>query len=201
MSLFLRLPNELLILIADELPLSDRTALLRTNRYLHHVLTGDFYRTALATDRGLSALKFAAKTGSSIVASLMISTYNVDPDIRFYHSRLTDQTVLHVAASKGHLQLVQQLAALGADLQARNHAGRTPLHDAAYAGELEVVRTLVTLGADVMARDALELTPLHSAAKKGRSDVCQYLLDQGAMVDAMSKDPQVPDSPVTVVLV
>jgi ankyrin repeat protein len=58
------------------------------------------------------------------------------------------RTALHVAAQRGHVEVVTALVQMGADKEAANAVGARPLHWAAMSGQLEVVRLLLQLGAD-----------------------------------------------------
>ena len=60
---------------------------------------------------------------------------------------------LHRAAHEGAAIAIRELVRAGADLEARDRAGRTPLHVAVFASKHEAVRTLAEAGADL---DALE---------------------------------------------
>jgi hypothetical protein len=51
-------------------------------------------------------------------------------------------TVLHLAASAGHRDVVELLLAAKADINAKDNAGETPLHLAALAGHADVVALL-----------------------------------------------------------
>ncbi|KAA8896106.1 ankyrin repeat-containing domain protein [Sphaerosporella brunnea] len=186
----LRIPNEIVLLIAASLPLENRAAFLRTNKQLYNLCSADFYRTALREDGGTSALRYAARTGNTHVAALFLERLGVSPDHRFRDGLVTATTCLHVAAKRGHVDLVKLLLSAGALVDARNEARRTPLHHAAHGGALEVAKVLVASGADIMARDEVDATPLHAAAKKGHHLVCEFLLEAGALVEAMCKDPQ-----------
>ncbi|KAI5856966.1 ankyrin repeat-containing domain protein [Tricharina praecox] len=188
--MLLQIPNEIVILVANELSLSDRAAFLRTNKHLNSLCTADFYRQALRENGGTRGLRYAAINGNPDVASVFIHRYNVSPNLCFRDGPMADQTCLHGAASRGHIKLIKVLLEAGADVQVRNDAGRTPLHYAARGGFLEVVKLLVEHNANIMARGETEVTPLHSAAKKGHHLVCKFLLEHGAEVDAMCKDPQ-----------
>jgi len=68
-------------------------------------------------------------------------------------------TVLHDAASGGHLDTIELLMKHGADLHARDFDGETPLHEAALARNQDVVRYLVEKGADLHARSKRGETP------------------------------------------
>ena len=48
----------------------------------------------------------------------------------------------------------------GADVYAKDNAGRTPLHYAAMIGRVDVVKALIAKGADVGAIDYFVKTPL-----------------------------------------
>ncbi len=60
---------------------------------------------------------------------------------------------LHHAAHVGDAIAIRKLIRNGADLEARDRAGRTPLHVAVFASKEEAVRILTEAGADL---DALE---------------------------------------------
>jgi hypothetical protein len=61
-------------------------------------------------------------------------------------------TLLHVAARHGSLELVNELIARGADVNARTGDGCTPLHNAAMGGDrAEIIEALVRNGADINA--------------------------------------------------
>lgn len=55
------------------------------------------------------------------------------------------------AAHEGDPTTVRQLVANGADINARDHRGRTPLHVAAFASKDEALRALAAAGADMNA--------------------------------------------------
>ena len=62
---------------------------------------------------------------------------------------------LHVAASRGSLEISSQLVEAGADLNVRTVDQETPLIRAAGAGQLQMMDYLITQGADRTAKDAL----------------------------------------------
>jgi ankyrin repeat protein len=58
---------------------------------------------------------------------------------------------LHAAAANGDTADVRRLIAAGANLEARDVAGRTPLHVAAFKSHEGIVRILASAGADINA--------------------------------------------------
>jgi len=63
-------------------------------------------------------------------------------------------TPLHLAAERGHSEMVRQLVAGGSRVDARCEAnGETPLFGAAFFGYSDTCALLVELGADPCARD------------------------------------------------
>jgi len=101
-------------------------------------------------------------------------------------------TPLHRAVRGGHADVVEFLAATGADLEARGEGGQTPLQEAADLGFAEVAEVLISHGADVNANsddpEDWSQTPLHIAADYGHTATVVILLAKGA--DANVKDAQ-----------
>ena len=75
------------------------------------------------------------------------------------------------------LELVQALAELGADLEARGVNGWTALHAAASMNDVAMVQLLVQLGADRAARTGVDddATPLQEAERVGATDAVRVL--------------------------
>jgi len=107
-------------------------------------------------------------------------------------SRPRGDTPLHRAVRGGHADVVEFLAAAGADLEARGDVGQTPLHDAAYLGFAEIAEVLISHGGDVNANsddsENWSQTPLQIAADYGHTATVAILLATGA--DANVKDAQ-----------
>lgn len=92
------------------------------------------------------------------------------------------QTALHVAARIDNEKVVRMLLHFKADVNARDHDGKTPLHYAAMSGAkaIRVVALLLKTGAKVDAEDNLKATPLSLAASFGNTAVVKLLLAKNA---------------------
>ena len=98
-------------------------------------------------------------------------------------------TVLHYAADRGHLEIVQVLVdmlphkAWNFLVKVKDHKSRTALHLAVNNGHLEVVKVLV----DRMSQETLNakehngLTALHQAVHKGHRKIVQVLVDRTSL--------------------
>jgi ankyrin repeat protein len=84
------------------------------------------------------------------------------------------------AAERGDLPAVRAQIAGGADVDARDGAGRTALFLAAQRGHLEITRALLTAGADVNIADHAADTPYYAAALARHAELTGVLLDAGA---------------------
>jgi ankyrin repeat protein len=84
-------------------------------------------------------------------------------------------SVLHYAARRGYLAVVELLLAAGATPDKRSHDGSTPLHEAAAGGHLNIVRLLVEAGADADARTNRGDGPWAAANYGGQRAVAAYL--------------------------
>ncbi|MFZ7095502.1 ankyrin repeat domain-containing protein [Luteimonas dalianensis] len=96
---------------------------------------------------------------------------------------------LHLAAEANDVPLIEQLSALGADLEARDHRGRTPFMLATDAAALSA---LVRWGADVDAQDEQGYSVLHHAARANNEDLVFACLVLGANAHLKNEDGVVP---------
>ena len=97
---------------------------------------------------------------------------------------------LHLAAAKGHLEVVHLLLGAGADLSAKNGGGLTPVSVACYNGQADVARAL----AKAMDRKGLNIradnsfTVLHYALSRcADPELVRVLLEKGADPDLATR--------------
>ena len=109
-----------------------------------------------------------------------------DVDYRMGNAR---STPLHVAAASGNkaASIITALVEGGADIEARNRAGKTPLYISACFGSRASVLALLRLGADANTRLGHGLTPLHGVCRAGNLAVADLLLRWGADETAVNK--------------
>ncbi len=85
-------------------------------------------------------------------------------------------TLLHGAALKGQLDIVDLLIKKGADVNAKDDGyAATPLHLAAYLGHKQIVQALLLAGADVNAKDRDGDTPLDNALAGGHREAAEVI--------------------------
>lgn len=98
-------------------------------------------------------------------------------------------TPLHLACFFGHLQTVEMLLGLGADVKVRsaNAMHNTPLHAAAASRNQDICALLLSHGADVNATQQAHYTALHSAAANGDLEIVRLLLAHEAHATAKSE--------------
>jgi cytohesin len=103
-----------------------------------------------------------------------------------------ESTALIDAAADGNIEVVKQLLAAGANVNAKNKWGGTPLHWAARGGHKEIVELLIAKGANVNAKNDEDGTPLHLAADRGHTEVVELLITKGADVNAKDDEGETP---------
>lgn len=81
---------------------------------------------------------------------------------------------IHEAAS-GYIAILRLLCDRGAEIEVRNHEGRTPLHIAVGYGQTEIVRYLCSRGADTTSRDAEGRTAFQIASRRGYLEIAEIL--------------------------
>jgi ankyrin repeat protein len=80
-------------------------------------------------------------------------------------------SLLHMAAARGHQEILEALILAGGDLEAVDASHRTVLHEAADQGHTTIVEVLLTAGADIEKTDQMMRTALHGAADDGHEAV------------------------------
>lgn len=93
---------------------------------------------------------------------------------------------LHRAAHEGDVQIIRQLAAQGADLDARDAAGRTPAHVAAFASNDAALRALAEAGADMNALEDGIYDVLTIAAVADDPEMVSLALELGNRPDLIT---------------
>nr|CAN63831.1 hypothetical protein VITISV_009129 [Vitis vinifera] len=93
-----------------------------------------------------------------------------------------DRSLLHVATSLGHLEVVKMLS------EADPSIGCTPLHRAASTGNSAMCELLIEEGAEVDAIDKAGQTPLMNAVICQNKEVALLLIRHGADVDVEDKE-------------
>ena len=99
-------------------------------------------------------------------------------------------TPLIQAADDGNLEILRDLLAAGARLDARRESGETALIAATKQQHTEIVEALLRAGADVQLADNWNRTALWYAASKGDLKMAEILLGAGAGVNTVSTDQE-----------
>ena len=104
--------------------------------------------------------QFFNKTSRNLEANPRATAAVVDPvtfdawKLGLCYVRSETDTPLFVAAKSGAADAARLLIASGAEIDARDLAGRSPLAAAVESGEADCARLLVAAGASILARDA-----------------------------------------------
>uniref|UniRef100_A0A914GXX0 Uncharacterized protein n=1 Tax=Globodera rostochiensis TaxID=31243 RepID=A0A914GXX0_GLORO len=88
----------------------------------------------------------------------------------------TGWTLLLLASSSGHLEIVRLLMNFQIDVNHRISTGQSALHFACSKDHLGVARELIDNGADLNAQDERGTTPLHKAASQGHQRIVNLLM-------------------------
>ncbi|KAJ4364387.1 hypothetical protein N0V83_008980 [Neocucurbitaria cava] len=125
--------------------------------------------------KGCSPIHHAARNGDTGLIRMLLACNRIDPNNL---TRAKRQTALHIAASRGHLDIVKLLGNL-IDINSGSSSKHTPLHLAAASGHTEVVKYLSSQdGIKINSEDRWQHTPLLLAAAGGHVEVAKYLINQ-----------------------
>lgn len=90
----------------------------------------------------------------------------------------SSETLLHVAAARGHLSIMKYLLSKGARTGVKDRKGRTALHRAAEKRHGGAVQMLLRGGASMHTLDMEGKTALHWAAENNHSYILKMLLEE-----------------------
>lgn len=140
------------------------------------LLTGGADVNAAQGD-GMTALHWTSLNGDAATTALLLSA-GAKVDLP---TRLGNYTPLHLASSRGHVEVISRLLDGGSAVAAVTDTGVQPIHLAAQAGVADAVATLLARGADVNVQDRTHgRTPLVFAVSQNRLDAMRVLIAQGA---------------------
>ncbi|KAM3603568.1 uncharacterized protein V6R79_025024 [Siganus canaliculatus] len=94
---------------------------------------------------------------------------------------------LHLAAYKGHIEVVRILLKAGCDLDIQDDGEQTALHRAAVVGNGDVISALIQEGCTLDRQDKDGNTALHEVSWHGFSQSVKLLVKAGANVHAKNK--------------
>jgi ankyrin repeat protein len=149
---------------------------------------GRFMPTTCPEKPGAVPLYYAAMLGFRDLAEHLIAKYPEHVNARGGK----ELTPVHVAAYKGHADILSLLLEHGADLEGRGKYNGTPLLRTSDNGNLEAGRCLLDHGADINARDRDDWTPLIPAAIGEHVEFARMLLKRGAEIDARVRANETP---------
>ncbi|XP_056437826.1 ankyrin repeat domain-containing protein 6b [Gadus chalcogrammus] len=94
---------------------------------------------------------------------------------------------LHLAAYRGHIEVVRTLLKAGCDLDIQDDGEQTALHRAAVVGNSDVISALIQEGCDLDRQDKDGNTALHEVSWHGFSQSVKLLVKAGANVHSRNK--------------
>ena len=120
-----------------------------------------------------------------IVEAFLKSGQDVHVPVVGENHKLLDLSAIHVAAKRGHVQVVEILLSYGAEKEMLSCVSRKrPLHLAVQAGHVAMVRYLLDNGTNIAAPDGESAQAIHKAAECGSTVILSFLLDRGAAIDS-----------------
>ena len=96
------------------------------------------------------------------------------------------------AARNNDIEVLEWLAAQGADINGSNDVGEAPMHVAASGNAVDAMEWLYAQGADINARSHDNVTPVFSAAQGNAVDAMEWLYAQGADINARNEWGETP---------
>jgi ankyrin repeat protein len=128
------------------------------------------------TADGSTLLHTAAAVGNHLIVDTLVNSKGCDVDKRSNDG----WSAVHVASSKGYLDVIKALKAEGAKMKGRDANGNTPLHVAADFGHVNVVQYFAKSLKNLDLTNTSGWTAIHYAASHGYEDITKVLVECGA---------------------
>ena len=174
MHAFYRRQHEIAALLVEakpDLDIFEATAAGKFDR-VSAILRSDPAAAQRRSADGFTPLHFAGFFNRPEIASALIAN---GADISAVAANAMKVAPLHSAATSRSHEVVRQLLAADAPVNARQHGGWTALHAAAANGDIEMIRDLLAHGADIKAANDEGKTANDLAQAKGYADVMKLL--------------------------
>mmetsp|Transcript_37478 Transcript_37478/g.33124 ORF Transcript_37478/g.33124 Transcript_37478/m.33124 type:complete len:368 (+) Transcript_37478:215-1318(+) len=166
-------------------------SIVREEKDKFHELLSKIDLNSTSSDNSWTPLIWAIQKDRTYFIQEMFETTQII-DFSKQIDKKMKRTVLHFAAEKGDIDLVQLLIQkdkqqqndsdntenIALDINAIDKEGSTPLFRAAKVGEAEIIKLLMDHGADPNITNRDEISPLLLASHRGYLDVVQVLLDK-----------------------
>eukprot|EP00184_Porphyridium_aerugineum_P004488 CAMPEP_0184707606 /NCGR_PEP_ID=MMETSP0313-20130426/37353_1 /TAXON_ID=2792 /ORGANISM="Porphyridium aerugineum, Strain SAG 1380-2" /LENGTH=462 /DNA_ID=CAMNT_0027169185 /DNA_START=787 /DNA_END=2175 /DNA_ORIENTATION=+ len=137
---------------------------------------------ALSRDaEGISPIIRAVSHGRLEVARLLILN-GADVDDKLPEN---GNSLLHIAAERGDLAVLNLLIESKAGLEVKNDRGDTPLKLAAILGHIDIVQRLLDAHVNIEARDYKGQNSLMGSSARGKLSSVKVLLEHGAKINAI----------------
>ncbi len=171
-----------------------------SERFLDYAIAYDWVEIAkLLLENGADSSKAPRILDDNSEMSVLLKAHGVPPkDINAKNQNWPSLVYACRGDNGEHPDEIQQLLALGADINIQNYKGKTGLHYAAKAGFLKVINLLIENGADLDALDSDGETPLfeaiRSTIKSGEKQraALEALLIKGANPNVKNRKGQTP---------
>ncbi|MFN7114996.1 MAG: ankyrin repeat domain-containing protein [Alphaproteobacteria bacterium] len=141
----------------------------------------------------VTPLHIAAEKGNLPAVDFLLSLPEVRSSINQHAAYHSGFTPVMLAASKNHTDIIERLAAHGADLNKTDNQNRHSLFIAVEGGHADAVRKLIALGADA-GRDVLSTSNkspmIHWVNDKNYREILGLIISAGANINATDSNGQ-----------